>query len=70
MRVEPACDLILSSWNHLEETRPCLESLFRNTDVPARLWIVDTAELIQRAKTRSFRSLSAQEKRFYSDLLD
>lgn len=35
------CDLVLLSWNHLEETRPCLESLFRTTDVPCRLFIVD-----------------------------
>ena len=38
---EPRCDLILLSWNHLEETQPCLESLFRTTDVPCRLFIVD-----------------------------
>ena len=35
------CDLVLLSWNHLEETQPCLESLFRCTDVPSRLLIVD-----------------------------
>ena len=35
------CDLVLLSWNHLEETTPCLESLFRTTDVPSRLIIVD-----------------------------
>ena len=35
------CDLVLLSWNHLEETRPCLESLVRTTDVPCRLFIVD-----------------------------
>lgn len=38
---EPVCDLVLLSWNHLEETRPCLESLFRTTEVPSRLFIVD-----------------------------
>lgn len=37
----PTCDLILLSWNHLEETKPCLESLFEHTDVPSRLFIVD-----------------------------
>ncbi len=37
----PVCDLVLVSWNHLEETRPCLESLFRCTTVPTRLIIVD-----------------------------
>ncbi|HEX9780133.1 MAG TPA: glycosyltransferase family 2 protein [bacterium] len=36
-----ACDLVLLSWNHLEETRPCLESLFATTRVPSRLLIVD-----------------------------
>jgi GT2 family glycosyltransferase len=35
------CDLVLLSWNHLEQTRPCLESLFATTDVPSRLFIVD-----------------------------
>ena len=35
------CDLILLSWNHWEETKPCLESLFATTDVPSRLYIVD-----------------------------
>lgn len=38
-----ACDLILLSWNHLEQTRPCLESLFESTAVPCRLLIVDNA---------------------------
>jgi GT2 family glycosyltransferase len=37
----PLCDLILLSWNHLEETTPCLESLFATTRVPCRLIIVD-----------------------------
>ncbi len=36
-----ACDLVLLSWNHLDVTRPCLESLFRATRVPVRLFIVD-----------------------------
>lgn len=38
---EPVCDLVLLSWNHLEETRPCLESLVASTQVPVRLLIVD-----------------------------
>lgn len=37
----PLCDLVLLSWNHLEETQPCLESLFETTRVPCRLLIVD-----------------------------
>ncbi|MBI3324808.1 MAG: glycosyltransferase family 2 protein [Candidatus Omnitrophica bacterium] len=37
----PVCDLVLLSWNHLEQTRPCLESLFETTDLPCRLLIVD-----------------------------
>ncbi len=41
MSVTPICDLVLLSWDHLEETQPCLESLFRCTDVPSRLIIVD-----------------------------
>jgi len=39
--MEPRCDLVLLSWNHLEDTQACLESLFRTTDVPCRLLIVD-----------------------------
>ena len=35
------CDLVLLSWNHLDETRPCLEGLFEATTVPSRLFIVD-----------------------------
>ena len=37
----PLCDLVLLSWNHLEQTQPCLDSLFATTDVPTRLFIVD-----------------------------
>ena len=37
----PVCDLVLLSWNHLEETQPCLESLLSCTRVPCRLFIVD-----------------------------
>ena len=40
---QPVCDLVLLSWNHLEETRPCLETLFRTTRTPCRLIIVDNA---------------------------
>lgn len=38
---EPLVDLVLLSWNHWEQTGPCLESLFRCTTVPSRLLIVD-----------------------------
>lgn len=38
---EPLVDLVLLSWNHLEQTQPCLESLFAHTTVPSRLLIVD-----------------------------
>ncbi|MBI3312373.1 MAG: glycosyltransferase family 2 protein [Candidatus Omnitrophica bacterium] len=37
----PICDLVLLSWNHLEETSACVESLFETTRVPCRLFIVD-----------------------------
>ena len=37
----PLCDLVLLSWNHLEETQACLESLLDCTRVPCRLFIVD-----------------------------
>ena len=40
---EILCDLVLLSWNHLEETQPCLETLFANTTIPSRLFIVDNA---------------------------
>jgi len=36
-----ACDLVLLSWNHLEQTQPCLETLFATTRTPCRLFIVD-----------------------------
>lgn len=39
--MQTVCDLVLLSWNHLEETRPCLQSLFKRTQVPCRLFIVD-----------------------------
>lgn len=39
--MEALCDLVLLSWNHWEQTGPCLESLFRSTTVPCRLLIVD-----------------------------
>ena len=38
---EPVCDLVLLSWNHLEETQPCIESLLETTRIPCRLLIVD-----------------------------
>ena len=38
---EIVCDLVLLSWNHLDETRPCLESLLSATRIPCRLFIVD-----------------------------
>lgn len=39
--MDALCDLVLLSWNHLEQTQPCLESLFETTGVPSRLLIVD-----------------------------
>ena len=35
------CDLILLSWNQLDVTKQCLESLFRTLRIPSRLLIVD-----------------------------
>lgn len=37
----PVCDIILLSWNKLEYTRPCIESIFRHTSLPCRLFIID-----------------------------
>ena len=37
------CDLVLLSWNHLECTRPCVESILANTSVLCRLIVVDQA---------------------------
>lgn len=42
---EIVCDLVLLSWNHLEETQPCLESLFAKTGLPCRLFIVDNGSV-------------------------
>ncbi|MBI4355046.1 MAG: glycosyltransferase family 2 protein [Candidatus Omnitrophica bacterium] len=39
------CDLVLLTWDHLEETRPCLESLFAHTRVRCRLFIVDNGSV-------------------------
>ena len=39
--MEIVCDLVLLSWNHLDQTRPCLATLFETTTVPSRLFIVD-----------------------------
>lgn len=38
---KPLVDLILLSWNHPEVTRPCVESILANTEVPSRLIIID-----------------------------
>ena len=35
------CDLILLTWNHIETTKRCLDSIFTHTDFPCRLIIVD-----------------------------
>ena len=51
MEAETRCDLVLLSWNHLECTRPCVESILANTTVPARLSIVDQAS---DTETRSY----------------
>lgn len=37
------CDLVLLSWNQLEETKPCLETLFASVHTPCRLLLVDNA---------------------------
>ena len=42
---EALCDLVLLTWDHLEETQPCVESLLRHTDVPSRLLIVDNGSV-------------------------
>lgn len=35
------CDLVLLTWNYIEYTKKCVESLYRNTDIPCRLIVVD-----------------------------
>ncbi|MEI8176159.1 MAG: glycosyltransferase family 2 protein [Candidatus Omnitrophota bacterium] len=35
------CDIIMVTWNQLEYTKLCVESILKNTDVSARLIIVD-----------------------------
>lgn len=37
------CDLVLLSWNHLDELKSCVESLIVTTHTPSRLLIVDNA---------------------------
>ena len=39
------CDLVLLTWDHLEETQPCVESLLKHPDVPSRLLIVDNGSV-------------------------
>lgn len=41
MPIETRCDLVLLSWNHLEVTRPCVESILAHTTVPSRLIVID-----------------------------
>ena len=56
------CDLVLLSWNHPEITRPCVESILANTQVPCRLLIVDQAsEEETRSYLRSIRSTGSIE---------
>ena len=55
--IEPLCDLVLLSWDHLECTRPCVESILAHTSLPARLIIVDQHS---NAETQSYlRSLKS-----------
>ncbi len=37
------CDLVLLSWNQLEETKACVQTLFASVHTPCRLLIVDNA---------------------------
>lgn len=37
------CDIIIAVWNQLTFTRDCIESIFKNTDSPYRLIIIDNA---------------------------
>lgn len=55
---EILCDLVLLSWNHLEETQPCLETLFAHTSVASRLFIVDNGS---EAPVRDFLSKVAAQ---------
>jgi GT2 family glycosyltransferase len=57
MAVDPLCDIVLLVWNHLELTQPCVESLLRCTEIPARLLIVDNDSSAEtKAYLRSIRS--------------
>lgn len=54
------CDLVLLSWNQLECTRPCVESILAGTEVPARLIIVDQhSDEETRSYLKSLRSTPA-----------
>lgn len=39
--MRPPCDLLLVTWNKLEYTKPCVESILQHTTGPYRLIIVD-----------------------------
>lgn len=49
----PVCDLVLLSWNHLDELTQCVDSLVATTRAPCRLLIVDNASDVA---TRQFLS--------------
>jgi len=40
------CDLIVLSWNQLEATKVCLDTLFKTTRIPSRLILVDNGSTL------------------------
>jgi GT2 family glycosyltransferase len=44
------CDIILLTRNHLECTKPCVESILKHTHIPSRLIIIDNGSDEQKAK--------------------
>ena len=49
--MESLCDIIIPVWNELSYTKQCIDSIYKNTDVPFCLIIIDNGSL---EETRSF----------------
>ena len=54
------CDIIIPVWNQFEFTRDCLESVFKNTNFPFSLIIIDNAS---NEPTKSYLEKLSQEKK-------
>ena len=41
------CDIIIPIWNNLKDTRPCLDSVIKNTSYPFNVIVIDNASSIE-----------------------